>query len=149
MGIRSKVEEGFHVSALPCGVVSDTKLFVMLSNAMDRIRSVPMGPSIEHPPAKPLRAAQTSNCRHPCGTAGAAWMPAIARLRCAQRLRRGMLNRRSHRDRADAVHRVAQHDKQFGVAYHTTWQGADMKTLFDFAPYPHRLIEQHHARRPA
>src|SRR5665811_370204 len=71
MGIRSKVEEGFHVSALPCGVVSDTKLFVMLSNAMDRIRSVPMGPSIEHPPAKPLRAAQTSNCRHPCGTRGA------------------------------------------------------------------------------
>ncbi len=25
---------------------------------MDRIRSVPAGPSIEHPPAKPLREAQ-------------------------------------------------------------------------------------------
>src|SRR5665811_2568687 len=31
-------------------------------------------------------------------------------LRCAQRLRRGMLNRRSRGDRADAVHRQAQHD---------------------------------------
>jgi len=31
---------------------------VMLSLSMDRVRSVPAGPSIEHPPAKPLRAAQ-------------------------------------------------------------------------------------------
>jgi len=42
----------------------------MLSLPMDRIRSVPMGPSIEHPPAKPLRAAQNPA------------MNAIRQLRC-------------------------------------------------------------------
>src|SRR5665811_49379 len=41
------------------------------------------------------------------------------RQRCCRALRAGMLNRRSQWDRADAVHRQAQHDGAFWCAYAT------------------------------